>query len=705
MIRPFFLPVALMVALSACGQTSSNRSSVRAMATVQADIPSITLQWQAFANTTGFTIFRREAGATTWGSALATLPGSALQYVDASVTAGVGYEYRIVRNAGGSGYGYVRSGIEVPPVEFRGKLLLLVESGVAAELPAQLSSLADDLLADGWLVVRHDVDPSASPAEVRALIIAEHAAAPDLVKSVYLIGHVPVPYSGNHAPDGHSYHSGAWACDGYYAELNGNWTDATVNTNASNHLWNHNVPGDGKLDQNDFPGAVELQVGRVDLSRLDVFPQTEAELLNDYLGKAHAWKVGAFTVPATAAIWDNLEWVGNPLASSGFMSASPCVGPSSVTELVAAEGSFAQHYLNNDDLFTFHGSTGLLGTGTNGTTFTGTENGLSCTDLLNNTRGGVFNLSIGSYFGDWDNPDNFLRASLAKGNSLAHVWSGMPNWFLHPMAIGEPIGYCALRTMNNSNADYSLQNGGWQGQSMGQAHMALMGDPTIRMRYTAPPTGLVATNENWFARFNWSPSPEAVDGYNIYRIDSENDTIIRLNETLVQDTFFLSNALFVPGGRYMVRAQKLVTTPSGSYHDLSLGALAVGLGEQVADCLGTIGGANIPGAPCDDGDPLTTNEVYDADCQCFDPTIGVDELGLDGTTLWPRPAADEVYVRSLFAQGEVLVRALDGSVLRRLPTASTTLVLDVRALPTGTYFLEVRDRRSVRRVERLVVVH
>ena len=55
-------------------------------------------------------------------------------------------------------------------------------------------------------------------------------------------------------------------------------------------------------------------------------------------------------------------------------------------------------------------------------------------------------------------------------------------------------------------------------------------------------------------------------------------------------------------------------------------------------------------------------------------------------------------------QGEVLVRALDGSVLRQLPTASTTLVLDVRALPTGSYFLEVRDRRSVRRVERLVVV-
>jgi hypothetical protein len=42
-----------------------------------------------------------------------------------------------------------------------------------------------------------------------------------------LIGNVPVPYSGDLNPDGHSDHDGAWPTDTYYAEMNGTWTDAS----------------------------------------------------------------------------------------------------------------------------------------------------------------------------------------------------------------------------------------------------------------------------------------------------------------------------------------------------------------------------------------------------------------------------------------------------------------------------------------------
>ncbi|MBK8498260.1 MAG: hypothetical protein IPL52_05465 [Flavobacteriales bacterium] len=43
----------------------------------------------------------------------------------------------------------------------------------------------------------------ASPVSVRAAIIADHAADPGRVKAVYIVGHVPVPYSGDVNPDGH----------------------------------------------------------------------------------------------------------------------------------------------------------------------------------------------------------------------------------------------------------------------------------------------------------------------------------------------------------------------------------------------------------------------------------------------------------------------------------------------------------------------
>ncbi len=143
MKRAIIVHLLLALVLGACGQTTSVRSAVRIMATVQPDAPSITLHWQAFPGTTGFTIYRRAAGATTWGNSIAALPGTVLQYLDATVQTGVGYEYKVVRNAGGSGYGYVRSGIAVPPAEVRGKLILLVESAVASALPTELEQLRE----------------------------------------------------------------------------------------------------------------------------------------------------------------------------------------------------------------------------------------------------------------------------------------------------------------------------------------------------------------------------------------------------------------------------------------------------------------------------------------------------------------------------------------------------------------------------------
>ena len=60
-----------------------------------------------------------------------------------------------------------------------------------------------------------------------------HAAAHADLESVFLLGHVPVPYSGQINPDGHSNHVGAWAADVYYGELDGNWTDVTVNNTSA----------------------------------------------------------------------------------------------------------------------------------------------------------------------------------------------------------------------------------------------------------------------------------------------------------------------------------------------------------------------------------------------------------------------------------------------------------------------------------------
>src|SRR5207253_1848922 len=110
--------------------------------------------------------------------------------------------------------------------------------------------------------------------------------------------HVPVPYSGKINPDGHSDHVGAWPADVYYGDIDGNWTDTTVDftqstrppSDAADNLRLTNRPGDGKFDQDQIPSAVELEVGRVDLANMpgddywgvDAVIPSETELLRRY---------------------------------------------------------------------------------------------------------------------------------------------------------------------------------------------------------------------------------------------------------------------------------------------------------------------------------------------------------------------------------------------------------------------------------------
>ena len=209
---------------SAFSQISvSEIASVQLSATVQVSPARITLNWPAFSGATGYTIHRKSHTSSSWGSSIGTTSGSTNTYQDNTVAVNTLYEYRVTRTApAGTGYGYLLSGIEVAPTEFNGKIILLVASNVASGIAAQLTQLQNDLKADGWSVIRHDVSTGASVTTVRNLVIADQSADPTNVKAVYVIGHVPVPYSGNIAPDGHTdYHQGAWPCDGYYGELNG----------------------------------------------------------------------------------------------------------------------------------------------------------------------------------------------------------------------------------------------------------------------------------------------------------------------------------------------------------------------------------------------------------------------------------------------------------------------------------------------------
>ena len=625
------LVVLLLAPSSAVAQSYGHDRSVRMWATVQASPPSITLQWLPHSNTTGFTVFRKLKGGTNWGSAITTLGGTALQYTDNTVAVNTSYEYKVVRTTQnlGNGFGYINAGIELAMVESRGKLVLLVDNTFTTSLATQLTQFLQDLEGDGWQVIRHDVSRTAPVTSVKALVTAAYNADPSNVKAVFILGHVPVPLSGALAPDGHGEHYGAWSADVYYGEMNGSWTDNSVNSATAQWPRNHNVPGDGKFDQSIIPTAVELAVGRVDFYDLPAFSQTETQLTANYLSKLRQWKLKQITAADRAVVDDNFTGYADAFSQNAWRGFGPLVHPNNV-----AAGDYFTALSSQTHLWSYGCGPGWWPS----------ANGVgNTTQFASSNPQGIFTILFGSYFGDWDFQNNFLRAALASGNILTNFWAGYPNWFFHHMGMGETIGYATTLTQNNANGHYEPAN-----PQAGRIHIALMGDPTLRMHVVAPPSNVQASSANGSSTtVTWTASPEpGLAGYHVYRFNSATQQWVRRTTTAVTGTSFTDNTVGLNGTvRYMVRALKLQVSFSGSYWNLSLGAFGqVTLNQQVTDCNGVVGGPALPGTACNDGNPCTLNDAWSASCQCAGtPSSDSDGDGvcdaLDGCPFDPNKSA------------------------------------------------------------------
>ncbi len=680
MLRSLIASSLLLVATFLAAQSSSERAAVRVTATVQ-NTPAITLSWAPISSTTALTIYRKSKSATSWGSAVATPAATSTSWTDNNVSTGSNYEYKVVRvSAGVTGTGYINTGVQVPVVDYRGKIILLVDNTLSSALATELSQLTNDLRADGWGVLRSDVSRTASVTSVKSIVQGHYNSDPSNVKALYIVGHVPVPYSGNITPDGHEDTRGARPTDAYYADMDGSWTDNSVNTTATSQQRTWNTPGDGKFDQSDLPSSVELQVGRVDMYDLPTFGTTEVQLMRNYLNKAHSYKVKGWVPNARAVLVDNLQWLGNPVAGSGWR-ASAMVGQ--LSPVPTAPVLSFKNYINGQSyLWTAHYGGGLIAVDGGVSTYNGTDGGVTTQELASSvTMGGVFNMALGSFFYDFDSRNNFLRAVIARGDGLTNCWAGIPAWYFHHMGLGENIGYSVAASMNNTGL-YPPLTEGWQ-SSIGRTHMNLMGDPSLRMKMVAPPSNLVVANAGGNAAFSWTASSEGAMGYHIYHVDVNAGVTTRLTTNPVTTTSWTSGTVpFVAGRQYMVRAMMLEIGASGSYYNLSLGAMAVSTGSGTADCLGVVGGTATVGSACNDNDPCTVNDVYNANCQCV------------GTSITPAASITAAGPTTFCSGGSVVLNANAGTgysyVWRRDgATISGATSSSLTATQSGSYTVQV----------------
>ncbi|HFC00869.1 MAG TPA: discoidin domain-containing protein, partial [Phaeodactylibacter sp.] len=468
---------------------------------------------------------------------------------------------QIIASAGGAGqfirprpeYGFIYAGIELPPVEDHGRILLVVENDLVTPLATEIDELKMDFIKDGWRVSTINVDRNDAISSVLNAIKNVYNSQADL-NAVLLLGHVPIAFSGSIFPDTHTENEGAYPADVYYGEMDGVWTDNTVNVTSAFLSIYHNVPGDGKFDQ-DTPssGVVELQVGRVDFFDMPAFGQTEVQLVQQYLNKNHQFKTRQINPTRRALIDDNIGQTIAAPAASGYRNFATMFGANNIFE---------------SDYFGTMGSQSYLWSYGAGSGDVSTAAGVGTTnDFANSNLQNVFTMLFGSQFGNWAFGNNLLRAPLASGQTLTSCYSGNPPWVLHHMSMGYPIGYSLLQTQNNTN-DLYLPYG------PALVSTALMGDPTLRMHMVEAPTNLQITNNNNTINLNWNPpSNETLVGYNIYRAASVNGVFQKINNNTITSTSFVDNSPLTGDNFYLVKTLKLETSGSGTYYNLSLGLL------------------------------------------------------------------------------------------------------------------------------------
>ncbi len=460
--------VALVIVIPTLARTQEIKYPPAVEARISSENPpALELNWSAFNSADGkLEIYRKTQDSAGWGSPIIKdVNPSVGKFIDSGIKRGVAYEYKISNPTNTTVAAYTLGGIAVFPNDNPGKILLVVEGELVkdAGLVMDLRRLQADLISEGYDPVTVKVSRSESIFSARSKIKAAYERAPAITKTAILIGAIPVPRSGNENYDGHDETLGAWATDQFYADLDGEWTDWRVRSHKASYLLanKRNLPGDGRLDQDVAPSTIELQVGRVDFSRMKFMRKNALILTRQYLQKNHDYRYGALShlIQQGAYFQEGLDGkgdrslqnyralfgAGSPKENSPYLQIP--AAPQQAFQMVRVSGS--GHHM-----------------GINALDSDPTHPNLSLARLRNNYRKlgnlGVFFEVYGSYMGDWESGDSFVNAALGADRlGLASVWS---KWRVSAVAFsddrsGQPPGSSSSENARprNSRGDQILR--------------------------------------------------------------------------------------------------------------------------------------------------------------------------------------------------------------------------------------------------------
>lgn len=657
---------------------------------------TITLSWLPNEQAKQYYIYKKELGGYFTGEPVATLDSLTYMWTDNAVKDGKTYEYKIVGNSigrfsGGAvqylAVGYKAVSVNAPAYQ-GGRVLVLVDSTMKQPLKNEIFRYLNDLTREGWAYVIHYVPRAESfdgkkVKDVKLKILEEWNKK--RFDYIFLLGRVPVPYSGDIVPDGHTNnHQGAWPADMYYGSMNeAYWTDISINSTTAPDR-TKNIPNDGKFDisqlynnQGQIVITTDASVGRVDFYNITLFEKTETELLRDYLDKDHNFRTGEMNI-------QNKALIDNNFAASSILGAFAWSGWANFGSVLGKDNVISGDWIKNKNPNNLQDSTYLMAFGDGGGTYISSGGVGASEDFAKNNLNSVFSILFGSYFGDWDVKDNLMRTALASAPSiLTCSWSGRPHWYYHHLGLDFPIGYSTKVTMNNT-LDYVpmlVMNNGTPTFPEGLlllAHTSLLGDPTLKVNASPDLSNLAsfsATEENGETKLTWDLLKDNMQHkWDVFYSIDLSDRWFKANDEPITTNFYTDDFKYDGKITYLVR--ELITESNGTE---SIGVHGI---------LNRYSRGNITTITRDDANSIKNNE------NVLDLILG------------PNPASDDISIKFRTTSGtaKIIISDLSGTEIKTFKfnnlgnsenSINWNLTTENGKLANGTYIINLENNNKV----------
>lgn len=522
---------------------------------------------------------RRMLGTTTWFNVATLSPGTG-HWIDTNVHMGEVWEYQVKRQNtwtyGGVTYdatGYTLGTLLQDNTNYRGQMILLVANDIPSNLSAHYFKLKKELTSDGWYVNELVVpratnwDSGDDVITIKDQIQNIYTSAPnnDKPKTLFILGHVPMPRCGSTsvvAPDDHSQNTGARGCDGYYADIDGVYTDtATYNPGSLSTPLAINLPNDFKWDQDFFSSDVEMSFGRIDFADLTDISTSEYTLIENYIDRLSSYKHV-----------DDGFYMGEKSAFYFGYNNSNDGSYRSLVNISKPENVYQKTGTTNDNQWVQNNGPFKI--------YMQNISTPNISDWQTYGMNATVYSSDQSYWGFGDVPQptgvySRIRALLGVDSKcLVALWTTTGLNIFHQICNGQSIGESMKTIINHNPTNQYLEKPQQQYDTQdwwNRTHFEVWGDPTLNLYQVKPISGLMLSNISEKAVLQWTPSTDNdIVGYHIYESNTELGMFQKVSNSIVIDTFFqIPN--YISTNWYMVKAIKTMESGCGKFLHPSIG--------------------------------------------------------------------------------------------------------------------------------------